>query len=161
VPAAEAERQSPQERQIATLAAEGRTNREIGAPLFLSPRTVETHLGRVFAPDLPPVGPADALESMLQGLADFEADDVPAAVVSLRRTLYLDSRLGLAAFQLGRAHEALGDRGAARRAYQQALRTFEGDDAPDLDDAVLGQVDLDDIIVAVRMRLDALATATY
>jgi DNA-binding CsgD family transcriptional regulator len=39
---------SPQERQIATLAAEGRTNREIGALLFLSPRTIETHLGRVF-----------------------------------------------------------------------------------------------------------------
>jgi DNA-binding CsgD family transcriptional regulator len=37
-----------QERQIATLAAEGRTNREIGALLFLSPRTIETHLGRVF-----------------------------------------------------------------------------------------------------------------
>jgi DNA-binding CsgD family transcriptional regulator len=39
---------TPQERQIAALAAEGRTNREIGALLFLSPRTVETHLGRVF-----------------------------------------------------------------------------------------------------------------
>jgi DNA-binding NarL/FixJ family response regulator len=37
-----------QERQIATLAAEGRTNREIGALLFLSPRTIEKHLGRVF-----------------------------------------------------------------------------------------------------------------
>ena len=37
-----------QERQIAALAAEGRTNREIGALLFLSPRTIETHLGRVF-----------------------------------------------------------------------------------------------------------------
>ena len=39
---------TPQERQIAALAAEGRTNREIGALLFLSPRTIETHLGRVF-----------------------------------------------------------------------------------------------------------------
>jgi DNA-binding CsgD family transcriptional regulator len=39
---------TPQERQIATLAAEGRTNREIGALLFLSSRTIETHLGRVF-----------------------------------------------------------------------------------------------------------------
>ena len=37
-----------QERQIAALAAEGRTNREIGGLLFLSPRTIETHLGRVF-----------------------------------------------------------------------------------------------------------------
>jgi DNA-binding CsgD family transcriptional regulator len=39
---------TPQERQIAALAAEGRTNREIGALLFLSPRTIETHLGRVY-----------------------------------------------------------------------------------------------------------------
>ena len=39
---------TPQERQVAALAAEGRTNREIGALLFLSPRTIETHLGRVF-----------------------------------------------------------------------------------------------------------------
>ena len=38
-----------QEAQVARLAAEGRTNPEIGAELFLSPRTVEWHLGKVFA----------------------------------------------------------------------------------------------------------------
>jgi chemotaxis protein methyltransferase CheR len=122
-------------------------------------RVLRRPFGRALTPDLPPVAPADALEAMLQGLAGLEGNDASAAVVSLRRALYLEPRFGLAAFQLGRAHEALGDRSAARRAYQQALRTFERDDVVGLHDAVLGQVDLDDVIVAVRMRLDALTTA--
>lgn len=40
---------TPTEARVATLAAEGLTNRQIGERLFVSPRTVETHLGHCFA----------------------------------------------------------------------------------------------------------------
>ena len=41
-------RLSPQESAIARLAAQGLTNREIGERLFLSPRTIGSHLYRIF-----------------------------------------------------------------------------------------------------------------
>ncbi len=43
-----AEQLTPQELQIALHVAEGKTNRDVGATLFLSPKTVEFHLGRVY-----------------------------------------------------------------------------------------------------------------
>ena len=40
---------TPQERQVAQLARDGLSNAEIGARLFLSPRTIEWHLRHVFS----------------------------------------------------------------------------------------------------------------
>ena len=39
---------TPQELQVALQVAEGKTNKEVAAALFLSPKTVEFHLGRIF-----------------------------------------------------------------------------------------------------------------
>lgn len=39
---------SPRELQVAMLVADGRTNREVGSALFLSPKTVEHHLGAIY-----------------------------------------------------------------------------------------------------------------
>jgi DNA-binding CsgD family transcriptional regulator len=39
---------TPTERRISELVAEGRSNKDVAATLFLSPKTVEAHLGNVF-----------------------------------------------------------------------------------------------------------------
>jgi predicted TPR repeat methyltransferase len=69
--------------------------------------------------------------------------------------LYIDPTFGLAAFKLGRAHEARGDRDAAYRAYEQALRAPRAGDGGHA--IVLDHIDLGDIAAACAVRLRALA----
>lgn len=96
----------------------------------------------------------DAEAWFRKGLAALEADDAASAAAALRRALYVDPTFGLAAFTLGRAHEAAGDATAARRAYEHALRTI--DLADDRHDHLLEQVHLEDVATACRVRLGAL-----
>lgn len=98
--------------------------------------------------------PLDADASFVRGLVLLESGSFAEAAESLRRALYIDPSFGLAAFQLGRAYDGLGDNAAARRFYAQALRALEpGDERHDL---LLGQTDLGDIAAACSARLQAL-----
>jgi chemotaxis protein methyltransferase CheR len=99
--------------------------------------------------------PANARAHFLAGLVELEAGNTPAAIDALRRALYLDPGSGLAAFKLARAYEVRGDRAAARRAYEQALRMFERDDARE--ERTLDQVDVADVAAACHARIAALA----
>jgi chemotaxis protein methyltransferase CheR len=101
--------------------------------------------------------PLDANAHFVRGLAELGVGDPDSAAGSLRRALYVDPAFGLAAFQLGRAHEGRGDGAAATRAYEQALRTLEPGDGRH--DAILDQVDLGDVAAACARRLKALRGA--
>jgi chemotaxis protein methyltransferase CheR len=95
--------------------------------------------------------PLDADAHFIGGLVALDAGEPARAVAALRRALYADPTFVLAAFTLGRAHDALGDGAAARRAFEQALRTLDPDD--DRHEPILAQVDLGDIAAACRARL--------
>jgi chemotaxis protein methyltransferase CheR len=98
--------------------------------------------------------PLDADAAFVRGLVLLESGSFAAAADSLRRALYVDPSFGLAAFQLGRAYDGLGNETAARRCYEQALRALESDD--ERHDLLLGQTDLGDIAAACSARLHAL-----
>jgi chemotaxis protein methyltransferase CheR len=95
--------------------------------------------------------PLDADAHFVYGLVVLEAGEPARAVVAFRRALYTDPTFALAAFTLGCAHDALGDQAAARRAYEQALRTL--DPADTRHELLLQQVDIGDIAAACQTRL--------
>jgi chemotaxis protein methyltransferase CheR len=96
--------------------------------------------------------PLDADAHFLHGLVALEAGEPAKARDALRQALVADPTFCIAAFALGRAYDALGDRTAARRAYLQALRTL--DPADRRHEPLLQQVNLADIAAACRVRLD-------
>ena len=97
--------------------------------------------------------PLDANAHFVRGLVTLAAGEPEQAVAALRRALYADPTFSLAAFTLGRAHDALGDGPAARRAYERVLRTINPEDHRH--EMILQQVDIGDIAAACRARLGA------
>ncbi len=93
------------------------------APARRAARVFRRPLGRAAAEEAPSDS-LDAEASFLKGVSALEAGDAPAAAASLRRALYVDPTFGLAAFTLGRAHEAAG-RSGCRSSRVRACPTHD------------------------------------
>lgn len=128
--------------------------RRLGTRRRPAERALRRPLGREPVPAPPAPETLDPEANFRRGLEALERGDAAAAANALRRALYVDPTFGLAAFLLGRAHEAAGDTGSARRAYEQALRTI--DLADERHDHLLEQVQLADVADACEARLAAL-----
>lgn len=103
--------------------------------------------------------PLDATAYFLRGLVELDSGAVHLAITSLRRALYVNPHFSLAAFHLGRAFELLNEHRAARRSYEQTLRTLPLVTASSAEglELLLGQVDLTDVAAAARARVTALS----
>jgi chemotaxis protein methyltransferase CheR len=116
--------------------------------------TIETIDGVLSREPLHP----DAL--FVRGIAELGRGDPAAAIISLRRVLYVDPSFGVAAFELGRALDSIGQADAAKRAYGRALGTLEPIEGRE--SVVMDRVDISDVESACLMRLgrDPKASAT-
>jgi chemotaxis protein methyltransferase CheR len=122
-------------------------------------RAAAVPLGQAGPAHAPAAGPPranDAHASFEAGLQALSDGDVVTAVEALRRALYLDPGFAVAALQLARAYELLGDLGSAERAYARTLRLTE--DADDLSARVYDRVGAGDVAAACRARLAVLAS---
>jgi chemotaxis protein methyltransferase CheR len=102
------------------------------------------------------VQPLDPDAHFIRGLAARGTGELESAVSAFRRALYVDPSFGLAAFELGRTYDALADVPAARRAYEQAVRTL--DPADSRHQAILDYVEVADVAATCRARLRALGS---
>jgi chemotaxis methyl-accepting protein methylase len=100
-----------------------------------------------------PSEPATTSEELF-GRATLElgSGQAAAATETLAQALSMDPSFGLAAFQLARAHEACGNRRAARREYVRALRLLERHGAG-RHERLLAQLDVADVVAACQARL--------
>ncbi len=96
----------------------------------------------------------DSAAHYVNGVIELDRGDAPAAVVALRRALFLQPAFALAAFALGRAQDMLGRPNAAARAYAHGLRTLEH--LPVVHPELLGDAAPGDLATACRTRLEAL-----
>ncbi len=115
----------------------------------------ELDLAVGIARDVLALDPLDPQAHFIRGVAELARDDARAAVEPLRRALYIDPNFGPAAFKLACAHDALGEEGPARRAYERTLRTLDhyGPERTARSD----RLDLLDMAAACHTRLQMLS----
>jgi chemotaxis protein methyltransferase CheR len=106
-------------------AAAPRPSRPTPADAMRAADRGELDLAVGIARDVLALDPLDPQAHFIRGVAELARDDARAAVEPLRRALYIDPNFGLAAFKLACAHDALGEEGPARRAYERTLRTLD------------------------------------
>jgi chemotaxis protein methyltransferase CheR len=115
----------------------------------------ELDLAVQIAKDVLAENPLDSQAHFIRGVAEFAREDARAAVEPLRRALFIDPNFGLAAFKLACAHDALGELGSARRAYERTLRIL--DHCATEQTARSDQLDLLDMAAACHTRLQELS----